>query len=495
MIHRDLIEWIGGHRVTHGPLRGEPFELAPFQRRFITGAFAPEVAVSALSIARSGGKTALAAMAAKAVIDPSSPLHEPRGEGLLVAGDLRQAEICFNDILASIVDTEPYRIVRAPGRQLIEHVASGAVLHVLSSSPERAHGRRPKLVIADEPAKWQRTRSLEMRAACESALGKVENSRMVCIGTRPPDREHWFDKMLTGSGADYGQIHDAPDSASPFRYRAWCQANPLLPRLPWLRAQIKREAERARVDPEARMMFEAYRLNRGVSDTIEDVLVTADEWRRVEARWPVAVGDDAPVFGVDLGGGRSACAVVACWQSGRVEGLCMFGGSPSLADRAARDAAGNWYELFRRSGELLLDEGRMVPRAGLLLRTAIEKWGNPSLLVADRWREGDLTDALSDAGLRCRVRHRGFGFKDGEVDIGLCLTALRDGKIAAAPGGLLRYSVSHLTVTRDHAGNRKVTRARQRALDDPGVALVLAVAEHERRSRMPPARPLRVLIA
>ena len=81
------------------------------------------------------------------------------------------------------------------------------------------------------------------------------------------------------------------------------------------------------------------------------------------------------------------------------------------------------------------------------------------------------------------------------MDIGLCLTALRDGKIAAAPGGLLRYSVSHLTVTRDHAGNRKVTRARQRALDDPGVALVLAVAEHERRSRMPPARPLRVLVA
>ena len=51
------------------------------------------------------------------------------------------------------------------------------------------------------------------------------------------------------------------------------------------------------------MQFEAYRLNRGVSDTIEDVLVTADEWRRVEARWPVAAGDDAPVFGVDLGGG------------------------------------------------------------------------------------------------------------------------------------------------------------------------------------------------
>ena len=94
----------------------------------------------------------------------------------------------------------------------------------------------------------------------------------------------------------------------------------------------------------------------------------------------------------------------------------------SFGDRDSVTAA--WADILAsRWGELLLDEGRMVPRAAILLRNAVERWGAPSVIVCDRWRSGDLTDALADAGLRCRVLHRGLGFRDGEADIGLAMTA------------------------------------------------------------------------
>lgn len=48
-------------RVPEGPNAGKPVLLAPFQRRFIEGAVAPETATAVLSIGRGNGKSAITA--------------------------------------------------------------------------------------------------------------------------------------------------------------------------------------------------------------------------------------------------------------------------------------------------------------------------------------------------------------------------------------------------------------------------------------------------
>ena len=104
---------------------------------------------------------------------------------LLVAGDLTampryasgedSGRACAVAISGARV---PHRAL-LPVVNLIEHVASGAVLHVLElQAAERAHGRQVRSLLSqDEPAKWQRTRSSRNEMlACESGrgLGKVE---------------------------------------------------------------------------------------------------------------------------------------------------------------------------------------------------------------------------------------------------------------------------------------------------------------------------------
>ena len=54
-LHRDVLTYLGTLTVTQGSRRGEPFEVLPWERQFIRGAFGVEDDV-ALSVARGNGK-------------------------------------------------------------------------------------------------------------------------------------------------------------------------------------------------------------------------------------------------------------------------------------------------------------------------------------------------------------------------------------------------------------------------------------------------------
>ena len=52
-----------------------------------------------------------------------------------------------------------------------------------------------------------------MVAAIRTGLGKVPDSRLIALGTRPADGAHWFAKLLKG-GAAYSQVHATPAGRS-----------------------------------------------------------------------------------------------------------------------------------------------------------------------------------------------------------------------------------------------------------------------------------------
>ena len=47
-----LVDYLGGLTVTQGRLAGQPFPVFPWQRRFVRGAFAPDVIEAALTVGR-----------------------------------------------------------------------------------------------------------------------------------------------------------------------------------------------------------------------------------------------------------------------------------------------------------------------------------------------------------------------------------------------------------------------------------------------------------
>ena len=215
---QQLIDFLGRLPITQGQGAGSNLELQPWQRRFVRGAFAQGVDTAALSVGRGNGKTTLLAGVAASTL--TGPLAQSRGETVIVASSLTQARIAFEHCLMFVkaeIDAERGRwsVQDTAQRASITDRRTGARVRCISSDPRRAHGLAPVLALLDEPAQWPTNTGSKMLAAIVTGLGKIPGSRLVALGTRPADRDHWFSKMLDG-GASYSQVHAARESDPPF---------------------------------------------------------------------------------------------------------------------------------------------------------------------------------------------------------------------------------------------------------------------------------------
>ena len=487
-----LIDYLAELKVSQGRRAGEPFKVLRWQGRFIRGTFAPGVQSAALSVGRGNGKTALLSGIAAATLD--GPLAVPRGETVIVASSFEQARIAFEHVIAfmgdKLADKGRWKVWDTAQQARIEDRKTGARVRCIGSDPRRAHGLAPVLVLADEPAQWPETTGERMVAALRTAAGKQPHSRFVALGTRPADSEHWFAKMLAG-GADYAQCHAAAPGDPPFQKRTWAKANPSLAHMPDLLAAIRNEANQARADPSLLASFEALRLNLGTDDVAVSTLLSAGLWQAIEGE---AERTGPCVWGVDLGTSAAQSAVAAFWPAtGRLEVLSAFPSEPSLAERGLRDGVGGLYAECARRGELLTLGGRAVD-VGLLLEAALERFGKPSRVVADRWREAELRDALEAAGVPLAAfEARGMGFKDGAEDVRAFRRACADGRATPVPSLLLRSAMAEARTVSDPAGNAKLSKGSQggrrlRARDDAAAAAILAVADGARQPAKPKPR-------
>ena len=331
----------------------------------------------------------------------------------------------------------------------------------------RAHGGRP-----DDSA-WQNP-----------------DARLIALGTRPAGNDHWFAKALAG-GADYAQTHAAAPADPPFQRRTWAKANPSINFMPDLEATIRREAGHAKTDPALFPGFRALRLNGGTSDTEEAMLIDAGTWEGIEG----AADRAGPViWGCDLGTSAAMSAIAAFWpETGRLESVAAFPHDPPLSERGLRDGVGGLYQQCSERGELIQTGQRAVALPGLL-REALDRFGRPARIVADRWREAELRDALDAAGVPlAALEIRGQGFKDGAEDVRGFRRAVLEGKVTPARTLLLRYAMGEARVTTDPAGNSKLAKSseggrRVRARDDAAAAAILAVAAGTRQGAKPPVR-------
>ena len=486
----DIIKWIESElRLTHGPKAGEKFKLLPWQKAFVKGAFRARTSKAALSLPRGPGKTTLlAALAAAAV---KGPLAIDRGEIVFVAASLEQARIAFSDVKAFLGVKGPkrglWRVHDSTTRVMLEHLPSGSKVYCLSSNPKTAHGRRPgPLAILDEPAQWGTTAD-EMYAAIRTGMGKTDNARLIAIGTRPESQSHFFSTLL--EDADFSLCYAAEPTTDPLSPAALTQAYPSLRQLPALRREVLDEQRKAARDPALLAQFRALRLNQGTSDTVVLHLLSPEEWQAAE---DVAAAKSGPCYwGIDLGTTAAMSAIASYWpQTGRLEAVAAFPSNPSLSERERKDGvAKGLYQAMVDRGELLLLGDNVVPVGGLVAAAAAN-FGNPEGIAADRWRVGELKDALTEAAVLASIIARGMGWKDGAEDVRDFKTAFLNGRVRPRSSLLLRAAMAETRLMSDPAGNHKIAKAgegsrRRNGRDDPAVAAVLGVGVAERLHRKP----------
>ena len=490
----DVENYLAGLIVPQGRFQGEPFPVFPWESKFVAGAFKPGVLDAALTVARGNGKSTLLAGIMAATVDQGGPLNYPNAESLLVSGAFAQATIAFRHILRMLAPTlERYpkllRVRDSQNMATIQNRETGALLRCCGSDPRRLMGAAPALVLGDELASWPPNMIDRMLAALTTSRGKIPNSRCLWIGTRPSFLDHPFEKLLAG-GADYSQVHAARKGKDkPFSLATWRRANPSLIHLPDLRDTIKREAARARKDPDDLATFESSRLNMGTADVIEQYVIGPDAWADIQGQEADQRGPWA--LGIDLGENAAMSAAAGYWpETGRLEALAVFPMRPSLADRGHRDGVGPLYQRLADRGELH-QMGDLVSSVEGLLNLALDAWGAPTIIVCDTWRESKLRESLAAINFPMSgIELRRNGPKDGSEDLRAFREAALSGGVKPKESLLLTSALSTARTITDASGNTRLAKGtqsgrRRDTRDDAVAATILAVSAGWRKRNIP----------
>lgn len=474
--------------VPTGRLAGNPVKLAPYQNRFIDGAFADGINVGVLSVGRGNGKSAISAMlCAGELLGAWSKAAER--EIIIAARTQDQAKIAWN-YTASFIKTLPEGIrqnvtIRRQPRFEIQYDDENGphILKAISADGKNALGSSPTLAVLDERGHWPLSSGDELEAALLSGLSK-RDGRALIISTSAPNDMHpfslWLDRDAPGV---YRQEHrPAPDLPVD-------DPGSLLIANPGSKHGIGPTMKRLKEDAALALArggsslsrFRLLSRNERVAEDNRDALLDLNEWLQCET-------DDLPprqgqvVIGLDQGQSASMSAVAYLWpDTGRLEAWGAFGTEPNLEARGQADAVGDLYSLMNKRKELALMGQKTVPMGQWLRRVLGHVEGESvAAIVADRFKQSEIGDALAEIGNRAPVIWRGMGFKDGSEDVERFRRYVFDSKLHVSESLLLRHAIGEAAVFIDPAGNSKIVKGRSMGRIDAACAAVLAVAEGAR---------------
>ena len=495
----EIEKYLQGLKIGQGRYAGEYMTLLPWQSEFLHGAFSQDDD-AALSMARGDGKTTFLAGIMASAIDADGPLVESMADCVLVASSFSQGTISFRHLLNFLQPSIQkhkgrFRIQDSANRATIEDRVTGARVVVLGSDPARMHGLAPSLLLLDEVSQWPVTSLDAAISALKTSRGKIPNSKGLWIGTRPGSEDHPFAKKLKGVGVGFSLVFAAGKDDDPFSESTWRKANPSYSFMTDLAAVIRSEAEDAKKDPAELASFKALRLNMGTSDVLESCLLDPETWRGIEVEEIERKG--RYILGLDLGSGSAFSAASAYWpMSGGLDCFAVLPFLPSLIEKGRQDGVGNLYQRMADRQELIL-AGQRVADVGALLREVLRRWGKPSVIVADRYREKELRQDLESEGFPLSdFVLRGMGWRDGSEDVRRFRKAILAGRVSVPVSLLLRSAMSEARTLSDPAGNQKLAKGtqggrRSRGRDDAAAASILAIAEGVRRLKTLPLSPSR----
>ena len=275
-----LVRWFEGLDIYQGPLRGQRMRVLPWQRELLALFDSP--GDIAMTLARKNGKSTWAGGLAAAGI--AGPLAQPFGEVCVIAPTFKQTQQILRAVKVHLADElkdrKRWQVRDSQNVAEIVDRETGAGLYCLASNnPAALHGRQPVLWILDECAGFDPNRRDQVWSAVRTSGGAFgDDTRVVLIGTRPDDPEHFFERQLKGERAIR---YAAEPEDDPFDPATWAKANPAIDDIPGLRAIIERHAAAAKADALELPSFKALRCNMGTSDVVRALLSPLEDYRAV----------------------------------------------------------------------------------------------------------------------------------------------------------------------------------------------------------------------
>ena len=463
--------------------------LEPFQSRFLKAALAPGVHLACMSTPRGNGKSRLAAYLVERLLTPGDSLFQPSTESVLCAASIEQARIVARFARATLEPLGGYRFLDSATRVAITHVQSNTRLRVIGSNGKTAMGLVGcPFAICDEPGSWTTVGGQLLFDAVETAKGKPGSPlRSLYVGTLAPSMSGWWHSLAlskSGQGRAIMCLQGRPD-----RWDQWNEikrCNPLTKVSAPFRKQLRAELAAAQADSRLKARFLSYRLNLPSADE-STMLLSTDDFERLVER-PVAAPNGRPIIAIDLGSGRAWSAAVAIWESGRVECLAVAPGIPDVAAQERRDqVAGGTYAMLVDTGKLRLAHGLRVQPPSALYQAVVEEWGQPELVICDRFRINELSDVVNGTQVIPRVSR----WSESGDDIRALRRLVKDGPLSLEEGSraLLAASLSVAMVKSDDGGNVRMVKrgTNNSSRDDVAAAFVLGAGVYQ-RSRSQPKR-------
>ncbi len=438
----------------------------------------------ACSVPRGNGKSWTAAALIVEALRPDGALFQSGYESCLFAPSLESCRIVYKFVRRSLPESD-YSWQDSGNRIGIRHKATDTRLRAIGSKGTTAMGIGADTVLAilDEPGSLEARGGQLLEDTISTSLGKPGSVMRACyIGTLWPMRADWWGEMVNRGthGRTYVQsLHGDPETWD--RWPTIRKANPLTAVSPEFRRKLIEERDEARRDERLRARFLATRLNVPARDP-STVLLTIDDWKRVESR-PVPPRAGRPICGVDLGGGRAWSAAVALYRNGRVEAFAVAPGIPDLAEQERRDRVSRGtYTRLLDSGALVVDAGRRVQRVAPIV-AKVREWG-AEVVIADRFRELTMADEMPKG---VPFVTRATRWKESTEDIRALRAFAADGPLACDPGSrpLVAASLAVSDVRPDDAGCIRLVKrsTNNTSRDDVSQALVLAAGL---MARIPP---------
>ena len=457
-------------------------DLRRFQRTFITRATASGIDTAALSIPRGNGKSALAAHILTRVLDPTDKLFREGTESVLCAASIEQARIVFRFVRSALEPTGLYRFLDSHTRIGITHKKTNTKLRVIGSNGKSAFGLvNTPWAVCDEPGAWETNGGLLLHDAIQTAQGKPGSPlTALYVGTLAPSTSGWWHGLV--DDGSHGSTYVQALQGDPERWDQWPEirrCNPLTNIAPEFRKKLLEERDAARADTRKKARFLSYRLNIPTADE-STMLLSTDDWQRVLAR-EVPPRTGRPITAVDLGGGRAWSAAVAIYPNGRIEGLAVAPGIPSIEEQEKRDRVpSGTYRKLVQAGSLRIAEGLRVQPPAAMVQAMVAEWGKPQGIVCDRFRVAELQDAAGGIPVSPRVSR----WSEAAADIRSLRKGAADGPLSCAESSrlLVTASLSAAMVKSDDQGNTRLIKksTNNTARDDVAAALVLAAGVYSR---------------
>ena len=137
-------------------------------------------------------------------------------------------------------------------------------------------------------------------------------------------------------------------------------------------------------------------------------------------------------------------------------------------------------------GVLSVADGLHVQPVPLVWQSIVDRWGVPVRVVCDRFRLGELEDAIQGA---CPVEPVVWQWSSASSDIRSLRKLVKDGPLSIDESSrlLLAVSLAAAKVENDSSGNSRIVKRSRtnQARDDIAVALTLAAGAFERASSAP----------